>query len=627
MKTTYKRTWQWGWTGLVLMVIIASSGVVLAQEEPEEPQGEIIIQAAGEGRFNFSVRDTALPLVLRQINTQVRKNIVTTSAANAGRVTVDLYGVTFQEALDAVLHSSGRMAVEKEDIIYVYTKEEYQELIKSQMRLETRVFRLDYLKASDASALIASELSADGKITITPESQVGIQTQDAEDWDTGGNAYADREVLVVRDYEPNLESIARVLETLDVRPDQILIESTIMSARLNEENQLGVDWQVFGGMGAANEYPTSDLNGIQGDRSTSNWTATQAQVGTTFAAGLPTGADTADQFGAFRFGIIANNVAAFIKAVESVSDVNFIANPKLLVLNKQQGHILIGQRLGYVDITSQTPDSTVSAIQFLETGVTLVVRPFIAKDGFIRLELQPKDSSGEIVGGLPNETTTQVTTNMLVKDGQTVIIGGLFRDNTSRTRAQIPVLGEVPVAGVLARGSQDNITREEVIILITPHVIQHPEDDELNEQMKQMAHRIALGARQGLVWWTRTRLGDSYMMAARRAMAQGDHDKALWYTNLCLSLDPQRNEALVLKNQLVPKASWAKKPRLVNVHDIVELMILNDKQSVGTMQPAPVGGDSEEPPAMAPAQRDAPPSNQGEANLSDALPDDAGQME
>src|SRR5690606_22423310 len=111
---------------------------------------------------------------------------------------------------------------------------------------------------------------------------------------------------------------------------------------------------------------------------------------------------------------------------------------------------LVGREDGYLTTTT-TDTTTVQTVQFLRTGTRLVFRPYIGDDGYIRLEVHPEDSDGQVVAGLPSKTTTEVTTNVLVKDGHTVVIGGLFRESDSRTRSQVPGLGELPIVGALFR--------------------------------------------------------------------------------------------------------------------------------------------------------------------------------
>lgn len=612
---------------VMLACLLGAPAGLVAQEalDPgpvDDPASKVQIQPLAEGTFNFSVRNTELSLVLRQLNTQVRKNIIISPNVR-GEVTVDLYGVTFEQALEAVLHSSGMVAVEKNDMIYIYTPEEYAKLAQAKRNLEVKVFHLEYLTAKDALELVKDQLSAQGKISFTPESRIGITTSSTGgDVETGGNEYANQEVLVVRDYPENIEAIDKLVEELDIRPEQILIESTIMRATLTDTTAMGVDLQYYTGLskatvGVPQGNPSNSVN--NGTWNTTNFDATQSIVGTNFAANLPA---AVLQNGSFTFGIISDNLAAYMKAVESVTDLTIIANPKLLILNKQQGSVLVGDKIGYRDTTTQTETSATSSVNFLETGTNLVVRPFISKDGYIRMELQPKDSTGQLnqVGQdvLPEERTTQVTTNMLVRDGQTIVIGGLFRERTNRDRNQLPVLGEIPILGMAARNRNDQSEREEVIILVTPHIVAHPPDEEISNAMKQKVDDVMLGSRRGLAWWSANRLAEEYVQSARQAMAEGDPGQALWDVNCALSIHSNHREAMNIKDILSPAAPWAKAPAALTTYNIVERMIAQDQSGkhltrppvrdrrmrqynpLETQKQTPAGAT---PPAMTPAPK------------------------
>ncbi len=164
--------------------------------------------------------------------------------------------------------------------------------------------------------------------------------------------------------------------------------------------------------------------------------------------------------------------------METIGDTNVIATPRLTCLNKHRAEILIGTQQGYVNSTSQNLTSTTQAVAFLETGTQLRLRPFISNDGMIRMEVHPESSTGTVtlVGGftLPNKDVTEVTTNVMVPDGRTVIIGGLMREELDRTSNQVPLLGSLPGIGWLFRNKTETIQRHELIVLITPHIVYEP---------------------------------------------------------------------------------------------------------------------------------------------------------
>ncbi len=232
-----------------------------------------------------------------------------------------------------------------------------------------------------------------------------------------------------------------------------------------------------------------------------------------------------------------------------------LANPKVLALNKQRGEVLVGREDGYLT-TTVTDTTTVQTVEFLKTGTRLTFRPFIGNDGYIRLEVHPEDSDGTVVGGLPSKTTTEVTSNVMVKDGHTIVIGGLFREGNTRARKQVPVLGNIPILGALFRNANDQTTREEIIILLTPHIIK---DDaaysKASEEAMRDGEKMRIGVRRGMMFYGRERLAENAYEKAVREMnkKRPSRKKAMWYLDQAIYLNPTFLEAIKMKESLSGK--------------------------------------------------------------------------
>jgi type IV pilus assembly protein PilQ len=204
-----------------------------------------------------------------------------------------------------------------------------------------------------------------------------------------------------------------------------------------------------------------------------------------------------------------------------------LANPKILALNKQAGKLLIGNEDGYY--SSQTISeggNTTQQIDFLETGTKLEFRPFICKNGYIRMEIFPEQSSGEVIGGVPSKTTTTVKTNIMVEDGKTIVLGGLFQEKTTLSRSQVPLLGDIPVIGELFKKSNDESIRTELIILITPHIVHDPDQANGADRLED-ARRLAYNARTNLVWMSRAKVAEDRYKKAVQLYTDGQLDAAL----------------------------------------------------------------------------------------------------
>jgi len=508
--------------------------------------GGIKTTSSRPGAFDVDFQDTDVRTAFRLLSTQGNKNIVTTKDVT-GKVTAVLYDVTFQEALDAVLRATGYVFVEKGNLIQIMTAKQKEDLEKAERQLKVETFKLFYLTAADAKILVAPIMSQDGTISTTPVTAQGISESKVA---TGGNSHATDDVLIIKDYEDKLKRIREVLNELDVKPEQVLIEATILKCKLTEENSLGINFDVGGGIKL-------------GDLGSLNVVKTDFALST---SGLTLG-----------FG--GHDITATLKALEGVTDTTVLANPKLLVMNKQRGEVMVGNHDGYLT-TTVTETVATQTVQFLDTGLKLFVRPFIGKDGYIRMEIHPEDSSGGVVTKgtyqLPSSSTTEVTSNVLVRDGHTIVIGGLFRERTANNRAQVPLLGNVPYLGTIFRSTTDNTERDEVIILITPRIIKQALDESVSEQLRDDVERFRIGQRKGLQWFGRDRLAQTHMRWAKQAMVDGNTEKATWHIDMALSLEPRMEEAIRLKERLTGKAYWSGYSRDSSAKYIIQRMMMQE---------------------------------------------------
>jgi type IV pilus assembly protein PilQ len=523
------------------------------------------VNVSDAGTVEIHVNDASLVEVLRMLSLQSQKNIIASKDVR-GSVTANLYDVTVREALDAILKANGYDYREKGNFIFVYTSKEIADIEKQSRVKKTEVIRLFYTPAANVVTMLKPVLSTEGQVASTVAAINGI---DAEGKDAGGNSHSTEDMLVVTDYPENLDLVRKVVRELDRRPVQILVEAVILRATLNDTNSLGVDFTALGGVdfntlgniGGGTTGGTGGTGGSTGGATagptgTGLQQALNGQIIQNGAAGSVNDSGfVAGNLGGkgLSLGIVKNNVGLFINALEGVTDTSVLANPKVLVLNKQRGVVLVGSQLGYRTSTV-TETSTTDDVKFLETGTLLTFRPYVGDNGNIRMEIHPEDSSGSIDSqGLPSKFVTQVTTNVMVKDGHTIVIGGLFREATTRSRSQVPFLGSLPGAGVLFRNQADSTIREEDIILLTPHIIKDDESySEFSEEQLKQTERIRVGMRKGLMPWGRDRLAESWYQNAVNEMNKPhpDRQKALFHLNCAIQLNPKFTEAIEMRTQL-----------------------------------------------------------------------------
>ncbi|MAI66566.1 MAG: hypothetical protein CMJ26_01645, partial [Phycisphaerae bacterium] len=254
-----------------------------------------------------------------------------------------------------------------------------------------------------------------------------------------------------------------------------------------------------------------------------------------------------------KAGIIKDHVGAFLKVLDQVVDTTVMARPRITCLNRQRAEVLIGTRIGYLSST-QTDTSTTQTVEFLDTGIQLVFRPFISPDGMIRMEMHPNVSSATLrpdAGqSIPDEITQQIMTNVRCRDGETIILGGLFRETTQISRNQVPFLGDIPVIGNAFRGQDDTIEKEEIIFLLTPSIIPDERLWEAGRDSLEIVESVRVGARAGLLPFSRDQITANYNRDALNAYRVGDLDNALYWSNLSLRNMHEQPEMIRLRERI-----------------------------------------------------------------------------
>jgi type IV pilus assembly protein PilQ len=433
-------------------------------------------------------KDMPIKDALRMLAQMYQKNIVPSAKVDGVVTVTNLYDVTFEESLQAIL-GSHKYEI-KGNFVRVYTNEEFK---SDKTRQEYVTIPLYYINAEEAEKLVKPLLSEVGAIGVTSPAK-----NDTEPG-TGGNTLAIRDHLVVSDYPEVVKKIKQVVADVDIPPPQVLIEVTVLEAKLTEATQFGINFNTLD-----NTVTAIGSEGI-------------SQTG--FSSVVDTGGLTV--------GILQDHVQAFIRALETVTDTTVLANPKILALNKQAGKLLIGREDGYYSSQSSSDQTVVTqTVEMLESGTVLEFRPFVGKDGLIRMEIRPEQSTGKVVGNLPQKTKTEVKTNIMVKDGKTIVLGGLFQEESTHGITQIPLLGDIPIIGQLFRSTDDESKRTELIVLITPHIINEPEQADGATRLEDV-RRLAYNARQKLTWMSRAKLGEQRYAKAVKSYDEGKLDEAL----------------------------------------------------------------------------------------------------
>ena len=482
------------------------------------------ILAEGDGTLTFDCDNTDILAVLKMLN-ENGLNILASKNVR-GTVTASISKVDAETALDAILKNSGFLARREKGIIYVGTTQDFSDMDQSQDHAAMRIYRPNYVKSAELQILITPLLTPSfGKVTVTSAAQVDIPSDQVK---TGGNDFAGTDMVVVKDYENVLRQIDELFAEVDIKPAQVAIEAMIINIKLNDSNQFGVNFQAL--RDNANARVVTGSSPI----------ASLA----TFNVGN----------GGLKFGFLDSSLSTFLLALETIGDTNVIASPRVLCMNKQRAEIQIGEQLGYLNTTVTQTFSTQS-VAFLDVGTLLRIRPFIANDGFIRMEVHPELSTGSVTisGGqtIPNKTVSQVTSNVGCYDGSTIVIGGLLRKDQQTTTSQVPFIGNLPWVGPLFRTKTEKDGRDEIIVLITPRIVN---EDTLCAEGQKLGNEFT---HKQEVYFdkmspiAKRNYGLRYQRLALAAYNAGDHARAIKQIDWSIHFDPMNRDAIKLRNDIV----------------------------------------------------------------------------
>lgn len=444
---------------LALALALALLRPAPAQEDQDLPFAHLDPDA----RITVNFADEDLRSVLEMFSAQYGLNIVMGPEVG-GKVTINLFEAPVRQALEKILAANGFAYTTEGNFILV------RELPSGQVQgagggpspwRPTALF-LNHVRAKDVVPMIQPLLGGDELAVEGPESLSGIKELE----NLGGNAQATREMVVLFASEETLARVRELLAQVDIPPPQVLVEATILALTLNENFKLGVNFTALGGidfqaLGSTTNVTDQVSGGSPNGPQLQDWLfgATQRGFAESGTRGL-------------HIGILRDQFGVFLEALEEVGQVTVLSNPHVLALNRHPAQVLVGRKLGYQTLTA-TSTTTIQSVQFLEVGTTLTFRPYVSDDGYVRMEIHPENSDGQVspTTGLPEESTTEVTTNVVVRSGHTIVIGGLMENELQTNFSQVPILGSLPVIGSLFRSEEQIESRQEIVILLTPHIV------------------------------------------------------------------------------------------------------------------------------------------------------------
>ncbi len=304
------------------------------------------------------------------------------------------------------------------------------------------------------------------------------------------------------DISSNIKKIEQIIEKLDGRTPQVQIEAKIIETTLGEDEVLGIDWQTevvasgskrpttvpfskWGPRGRMYPEPSADIT-YEGGQITEidspfavkedlpisskgniNWSAFPQTEG-------ELGEEAAFQFGTLDF----TGLQATLEALLTRTDTNVLSNPRISTLNNQKATIDVGTRwpVPEYSFSDETGRWVVDGFRELKYGILLEVTPNINADGYITMHVRPEvsESTGSVFfqeAELPIIDTKQAEAQVMIKDGETLVIGGLIKDRVVETNKKIPILGDIPLLGLLFQHKSTDVEKRNLLIFLTPHVL------------------------------------------------------------------------------------------------------------------------------------------------------------
>jgi type IV pilus assembly protein PilQ len=440
-------------------------------------QAEAAAAAGGkyEGRrIDLDLKDADIHNVLRLLADVGRVNIVTADDVQ-GNVTIRMRNIPWDQALDVVLQSKNLGMVQRGNIIRVAPLaqlEKEREMAIARRRqelqlapLETRLIPVSYAQAQEIQARARDLLSSRGSIAVDARTNV----------------------LIVRDVAGNLDQIEELTRSLDTQTPQVLVEARVVEATSRYLRDFGIQWGGDATFSSATGNPTgiafpSSIGIVGGATDGNTPTAglspfTRTVNNPNFAVNLPAAVGTGSG-GALglTFGSIDNNFNLNLRlsAAESNGMLRILSSPRILTLDNHEARIAQGTLIPFSQVSAQGVQTT-----FQEAKLQLLVKPHVTADGSISMHVKinrdEPDFNQTSARGDPTILKREAETDLLVMDGHTAVIGGIYTRNTGRNLDQVPFFGDIPLLGLLFQHRRASDTRGELVIFLTPRIVNRAE--------------------------------------------------------------------------------------------------------------------------------------------------------
>ena len=427
--------------------------------------------------LSLEFQDVSVRTILEVLAQHTNTNIVASDSVS-GNITLRLINVPWDQALDIILKSKNLDKRVNGNVIWVapaaeLAKQESDELKAQQEKkvldpLRTEYIRLNYAKAENVRTLIeagraTSDRSSGNTSLLTDRGTVTIDTR--------------TNTLIVKDTAETISNIRDLISKIDIAVKQVMIEARIVSATDTFSKELGVKWGILSQGAASNRNLLVGGNLSTIDSLKTYTTATNADgttypvySGLTAANNLSVNLGAANPAGSIAFGLLSISDLLLdleLSAMQADNKGEVISSPKVLTADKQTAKIMSGTQIPYQEASASGATST----SFIEAALSLEVTPNITPEGRIGLDLSIENGSPTIINGATAVSKDSIKTNVVVDDGQTVVLGGVFKNTLGNDVTKIPFLGDLPYVDRFFKRTSKTNNKQELLIFVTPKLV------------------------------------------------------------------------------------------------------------------------------------------------------------
>lgn len=488
--------------------------------QQQEEQVVIADNLVPSDNVTLDFKDADIRNVLKIISYKAGVNIVTTPDV-IGNVTIRLTDVPWQKALDVILKTYGFAYERQGNIVTVAPIDKLTSLKKQEVELAevqptlTEVFNLKYIDAQDAKKALEVQLSTRGRITVLEmTTQAGwefagaskgesLAKQKREEVTAPGRS----RILIISDIPPVLDKIKEVIRQIDVMPQQVLIETRIMEVSRDKLKDIGVDWGTGTAGASGFGTPPSDLEISRNNK----MTLAGRNLASEFTPGVfsPTeGTSTFPGYYPYKAGLevifkklTGSEFEVIIHALEEDVNTNTLSAPRIMTLSNQEASILIGTKYPILktDTTTSgsTPVTTTTLDYYQDIGIQLNVVPQVLAGDFVNMVIHPSVTSYTTTKGTneyPVIDIREAETRVLMRDGETIVIGGLLKDIKGKETIGIPFLSKIPILGAIFRRDIDNTEKIDLLVFLTSRVIKQGDGGLSEDELRQLHERLGRDA-------------------------------------------------------------------------------------------------------------------------------------